>query len=247
MEAKQLRILCIETLGSFGLVFFSAGLVCINDMTAPQASHHPGIFGMALGQGLILAALLALTAPVTNGYLNPAITLMLWVFNRVETPRAALLIAAQFVGSVLAAVCLFYLFDLTLLKLAHFGAPHVNTLAYPEPGNRTRFTGAVLELLLTFFLVFAILGFAEGDTLKLGIVAGMITTVCRPVRFPVDGRRPQPRSLARPHALRSLPRNERRLGRLTGLPRRPDPRRPRRRVFRLQGLSASAGGKEVSR
>src|SRR2546426_4638134 len=104
MEPKLQRILLTEFLGAFGLVFFSAGLVCVNQLTTSAqdtgtsalAQHQLGVFGVALGQGLILAALLALTAPVTGGFLNPAITLMLWVFNRVETPRAAGLIVVQF-------------------------------------------------------------------------------------------------------------------------------------------------------
>jgi aquaporin TIP len=186
MDTKLRGMVFIELVGSFGLVFFSAGLVCISQMTLPegqtgtalQTLQQPGVFGVALGQGLILAALLALTAPITGGYLNPAFTLMLWVFNRVETPRAAWLIGAQFLGSVLAAVCLVGIFDISLLKSAQFGAPHVNVQAYPTPGQATLFTGTILELLLTFFLVFAIFGLADGDTLKLGIVAGMIATVC---------------------------------------------------------------------
>src|SRR5205807_754120 len=137
----------------FGLVLFSAGLVCVQGLAA-QSESQPGVFGVALVQGLILAALLALTAPVTGGYLNPAITLALWVFNKVETPRAAWLIGAQFAGSLVAAACLYYIFDLALLKEAHFGAPHMNLRAYQDLGQQTRVTGAVLELLLTFFLVF---------------------------------------------------------------------------------------------
>jgi aquaporin Z len=186
MDTKLQRIVFIELVGAFGLVLFSAGLVCISQMTMPegqlgtsvQTLAQPGVLGVALGQGLIVAALLALTAPITGGYLNPAITLMLWVFNRVETPRAAWLIGAQFLGSLLAAACLYFIFDGALLRAAQFGAPHVNAQAYPTPGQATLFTGALLELLLTFFLVFAIFGLADGDALRLGIVAGMIVTVC---------------------------------------------------------------------
>lgn len=195
MDAKQLRLVSIEMIGTFGLVLFSAGLVCISQMAipegstpaAPQTLLQPGLFGIALGQGLILAALLALTAPITGGYLNPAITLMQWVFNRVETPRAAWLIGAQFLGSVLAAGCLYLIFDLSLLRLAQFGAPHVNTQAYPPAGQATQFTGALLEMLLTFFLVVAIFALADGDVLKLGLVAGMIATVCALFGFPLTG------------------------------------------------------------
>src|SRR5450631_2514844 len=132
MDKKLLRLLVIEMIGTFGLVLFSSGLVCINQMASPLPSHQPGLVGIALGQGLIFAALLALTAPITGGYLNPAITLMLWVFNRVETTRAAWLIAAQFVGSILAGGCLWLIFDPALLQTAEFGAPHVNKLAYPK-------------------------------------------------------------------------------------------------------------------
>jgi aquaporin TIP len=210
MDKKLLRILVIELVGVFGLVLFSSGLVCINQMTSPLPAHQPGLVGIALGQGLIFAALLALTAPITGGYLNPAITLMLWVFNRIETPRAAWLIVAQFVGSILAAGCLYLIFDAALLRSADFGASHVNKLAYPtdakdqddvnqkeakikgkapEVSHQSRqFTGAGVELLLTFFLVFAIFGMTSGnDSLKLGIVAGMIVTACGLFSYPLTG------------------------------------------------------------
>src|ERR1700722_16109440 len=104
MDAKTARITFVELVGAFGLVFFSAGLVCINQTTTPDGAagmspltlHQPGIVGVALGQGLILAALLALTVPISGGYLNPAIALMLWVFGKLETPRVAWLVGAQF-------------------------------------------------------------------------------------------------------------------------------------------------------
>jgi aquaporin TIP len=212
MEKKLQRIVFIELVGVFGLVLFSAGLVCVSQMTvpeghtgaAPQTLQQPGVLGIALGQGLILAALLALTAPVTGGYLNPAVTVMLWVFNRVETPRAAWLIGAQLLGSVLAAVCLFFTFKITLLQDARFGAPHVNVLAYPDPGQRALFTGVVLELLLTFFLVVAIFGLTEGEALKLGMVAGMIATVCTLFGLSLTGAALNPARWLGPTLLESL-------------------------------------------
>jgi glycerol uptake facilitator-like aquaporin len=186
MDRRLQRVVFIELVGVFGLVLFSAGLVCVSQMTipegnrgaAPQTLQQPGVLGIALGQGLILAALLALTAPITGGYLNPAVTLMLWVFNRLATPRAAWLMAAQFLGSILAAVCLYFVFDQNLLREAHVGAPHINHLAYRATGQMMQFTGAALELLLTFFLVSAIFGLTDGEALHLGMVAGMIATVC---------------------------------------------------------------------
>jgi aquaporin TIP len=196
METKLSRAAFIELVGTFGLVFFSAGLVCINQTTAPAGqdaalapltSHQPGVFGVALGQGLILAALLALTVPVSGGYLNPAVTLMLWVFNRIETNRAAWLIGAQFLGAVLAAICLRLVFVTNILQAAHFGAPHVNPLAYQTVSQLTYITGAIIELVLTFFLVIAIFGMAGNDSLKLGLVTGMIMTACVLFGLPLTG------------------------------------------------------------
>lgn len=195
METRLPRVFVIELVGAFGLVLFSAGLQCINQMTQPAGlsgitpltGHQPGIVGVALGQGLMLAALLALTAPVTGGYLNPAIALMLWVFGRLPTPRASALIGAQFLGGVLAAICLRFVFEIDLLQAAHFGAPHVNALAYQPIAPPTLLTGALIELLLTFFLVVAIFGLSGSDTLKLGLVAGMIATACALLGFALTG------------------------------------------------------------
>ena len=212
MESKSARAVLVELVGVFGLIFFSSGLVCINQMTAPLGetgasaltTHQPGIVGAALGQGLILAALLALTVPISGGYLNPAITLMLWVFKRIETPRAAGLIGAQFAGSILAAVCLYFVFDLSLLRSAHFGAPHLNSLAYRVIDQQTVATGVAIELLLTFFLVSAIFGLAGGETLKLGLVAGMIATACTLFGFALTGAAMNPARWLGPTLLESL-------------------------------------------
>ncbi len=195
MPTSLPRLFFLELIGAFGLAFFSAGLVCINQTTTPDGqtgpalltSHQPGVFGVALGQGLILAALLALTAPITGGYLNPAIVLMLWVLGKIETRKAIGLVVAQFAGGIIAAICLQFLFTSAVLQGAHFGAPHVNLLAYPRIERPTLVTGAVIELVLTFFLVFAIFALAGGDALKLGLVAGMIATACTLFAFPLTG------------------------------------------------------------
>src|SRR5688500_2045439 len=96
MDPKLTRAFVIELIGTFGLVLFSSGLVCVSQTTTPEGQtgaalmtqHQIGVFGIALGQGLILAAMLALTVPLTGGYLNPAITIMLWVLGRMETKQA---------------------------------------------------------------------------------------------------------------------------------------------------------------
>jgi len=135
-------------------------VVCVNQLTtpnpgeagvAPLTLHQSGLFGIALTQGLILAVLLALTVPVSGGYLNPAVTVMLWAFGRMDSARAGVLLAAQLLGSVLAASCLRLVFNLDILQTARFGTPHVNPLAYPFLSQQIVLAGSGIEVVLTFF------------------------------------------------------------------------------------------------
>lgn len=195
MEPKLSRVFVIELIGTFGLVLFCAGLACANQTATPEGqtapllltAQQPGAFGVALGQGLILAALLALTAPVTGGYLNPAIVIMLWVMGRIDQRRAAVLGIAQIAGSLLAALALQAIFVDSILQAAHFGAPHVSPLSYRPPTEGTLVGAGLVELILTFFLVFAIFALATGDTLRLALVAGMIATACTLFGYPLTG------------------------------------------------------------
>ena len=136
MDKTLGRAYLIELVGTFALVYFGAGIVCVNHMTLPTKAapvqitynesagkepltmygHQPGLVGIALGQGLVLVVLLAVTLPLSGGYLNPAITLMLWVFNRLDNKRTSWFIGAQMLGGVLAGLCLRYTFSETLLS-----------------------------------------------------------------------------------------------------------------------------------
>jgi aquaporin Z len=179
MDRSLARAYVIELLGTFALVFFGAGVVCVNQLTAPPHtaagaaalhSQQPGVVGMALAQGLILAVALAATLHRSGGYLNPAITIMLWVFNRLGTLRAVWLIGAQLLGAVLAGYCLTRAFDVAVLRDARLGTPHLNLPAYAggaadaslRLGWDSVASGTGIELALTFFLVFAIFGTTLG-------------------------------------------------------------------------------------
>ncbi len=163
------RAYLVELIGTFGLVYVSAGVVCMNCLPVPSDLplgstplnlYQSGLVGIALAQGLIFAVLLSLTVPVTGGYLNPAISVMLWAFNRLDTRRASWLIGAQLVGAFLAGTVLRFTFDRDLLKAAHFGTPHVNALGFAALNQAALYQCTGMELVLTFFLVFAIFGAA---------------------------------------------------------------------------------------
>ncbi len=161
MDRDLVRAYAAELIGTFALVFLGAGTVCVNSMTdVPQM--RPGLVGIALANGLILAAGLAITVPISGGYLNPAVTLMLWCFNQLTTARMAWYVGGQVLGAVLAGLCLYFLFDLRVLQDSHVGTPHLNLEAFglkdQGPTMPAVVTGTGIELVLTFFLVFAIFG-----------------------------------------------------------------------------------------
>jgi aquaporin Z len=196
MDRSLLRAYFAELVGTFGLVFFGAGVVCVNYMTTPSgqpplALHgfQPGLVGIALAQGLILTVVLSATVPVSGGYLNPAVALMLWVFNRLDSARAVWLIGAQLLGSVLAALCLRYTFDAAVLVPARLGGPHLNPEVFYRDATAiprgALVTGTGVEFVLTFFVVFAIFGvMLDGPCPRL---AGLAWTAGILVGFPLTG------------------------------------------------------------
>jgi aquaporin Z len=246
MKQPLWRAYLVELLGTFALVLFAAGVVCINQLTVPEGQNagqtplfrdQPGLVGIALAQGFAFAVLLVLTMQISGGYLNPALTIMLWVFGRMPTVRAAWLIGAQLFGGVLAGLVLWQTFDVDnpqapapstasftstatvdkspatigVLRGARMGAPHLNPLVYgSNPDWRRLTSGALIEFILTFFLVFAIFGtirsraqwrqmdenVAAGERGKAwraldarftALVAGLALTACVLFGYPLTG------------------------------------------------------------
>lgn len=165
MRSDLVRAYFFELLGTFTLVFFSAGIVFVHYLNLPidraaestyLIGFQPGLVGIALCRGLILALALMITVPLSGGCLNPAITLALALFGKLDIVRATWLMGAQFVGAVLAGLCLRFTFASEVLEQARFATPHLTTyLGYPDFQTSHVFTALGLELLLTFFLALA--------------------------------------------------------------------------------------------
>jgi glycerol uptake facilitator-like aquaporin len=187
----------VELLGSFGFVFVVAGVVCVNQVAQPAETlsagqahlfaHQPGLVGIALAQGLMLAALLSVTLWVSPGCLNPAIVLMNWVMGRLATARMAALLAAELIGGVLAGACLRYSFTEEVLRSAHLGTPHWSTLAYGPMTRTGLVTGTLIELGLTFFLVLAILCALRDGPRTAAWTGGVALAALTLIGFPLTG------------------------------------------------------------
>jgi glycerol uptake facilitator-like aquaporin len=154
---ERWRCYLAELLGTFVLVFFGAGAVCAYFL--PEGGR-PEVAGVAMAEGFTLAVLLTATLPVSEGCLNPALTLMLWVFKRLDGRRTAGLIVAQLLGAALAGLALRLLFSTDVLAEAHLGVPYLRQrppVDSPVTLNLL-LTGFTVEVVLTTLLACAVFG-----------------------------------------------------------------------------------------
>ena len=201
MNQPLWKVYITELLGTFALVFFSSAIICTDQMTAISASpaqdpvvgHQPGLLGIALVQGLILIVVWVITVPISGGFVNPAITLMLGVFHKLPMIRVVWLIWAQIVGAVLAGISLRLTFSDPILESCHYGMPHLSPLAFPGTVSwRTLCSGMVWELCVTFLLVLAYLRVSLSDETKTtqltaASLAGMTLTAVTLVGYALSG------------------------------------------------------------
>jgi glycerol uptake facilitator-like aquaporin len=152
MDTK-LRMCLAELIGTFFLVLIGAGTVCASALTSPPLS----VTAPALAEGFTYAAVLTATFYISTGCLNPAITIMLWVFKRLDNARAGWLILMQLLGAVLAGLVLRVMFRTDVLAETHTGAPFLKAFN-PQGGPlemRQLVSGMAFELFLTCLVTLA--------------------------------------------------------------------------------------------
>jgi len=150
-----MRKLAAEALGTFALVFAGTGAIVINDVSGGTVTH----VGIALTFGLIVLAMIYAVGDVSGAHLNPAVTLGFFAARRFEGRWVAPYIASQCAGAMLAS------FTLRLMFPTHA------TLGATLPAGDA-IQSFVLELILTFLLMFVILSVSTGSKEK-GILAGV--------------------------------------------------------------------------
>src|SRR5262245_22740169 len=124
VEPMTLRAYLIELAGTFLLVFFTAATVCAAHLVAAKGDFPVGLVAIAVAQGCALAVLLFATARVSEGCLNPAVTIGLWVTRRFDGGRAFALVVVQLVGAAFAGGLILALFDQNTLHASYAGTPH---------------------------------------------------------------------------------------------------------------------------
>jgi MIP family channel proteins len=151
MTPRLTAVLVAEALGTF--LFFFVGIGAVVTTGWIQGADTGGLVTIALAHGLALAVLVSALGPISGGHFNPAVTFAVWIAGRIEGVRAALYLAAQLVGAVLAGLAVRAVFNEAATEPVALGTPAVI--------EGTGVVQAVLiEAILTMLLVVAVFGTA---------------------------------------------------------------------------------------
>ncbi len=159
MLTDALRRGAAEFIGTFALVFIGAGAVL-----AAGPTGEPGVVGIALAHGLVIAVMVSAVGHISGGHFNPAITLGFLVTGRLAPLLALIYWVAQFVGAIGAAGLLRWIFDDA--TEGSLGTPVLNPSIQPE-------AGLLIEAILTFFLVWVVFATAADPRGTFKSIAGL--------------------------------------------------------------------------
>ncbi len=170
MNDDMLRRGVAEFIGTFTLIFIGGGAGIAVNHYGPTHPTAANLVAVALANGLAIGIMVTNLGHISGGHFNPAITLGFLTSRRITTPLAGLYWGAQLLGAAAAA---FILRGLT-------SALAVRNHATPIPAT-TDGKAVVFELILTFFLVWAVWATAvdPGGAFKMiaGLAIGLTITM----------------------------------------------------------------------
>jgi MIP family channel proteins len=158
MEYALSRRAVAEFVGTFTLIFIGggAGIVAGGDIVA-----------VGLANGLAIGIMVSNLGHISGGHFNPAITLGFVATRRIAAPLAVVYWVAQFAGAVAAAALLRVFFPDRLMEGA---VPHLASISSFSFGAGK---GMLVELILTFFLVWAVFATAVDPRGAFKAIAGL--------------------------------------------------------------------------
>ena len=223
MQSSDCRpdALLAEVVGTLALVFAATGSIMVNDMSGGVVTD----IGVAAAPGRVVAAMIYAVGDISAAHVNLAVTMGFLSVGCLPARLVVPYIASQMVGAVLAS------FALWLLMPEHRGLMGAHVPAIPAAPS------VAMEVILTFFLMFVILGVRlpergpGADRINrqpsCGLVVDGVVALAILVRRPHQRRLHEPGALPGPGPVR---------GRAAAVPvdlrhragRRRPPRRPQR-------------------
>lgn len=176
MDTAHIKKYIAEAIGTCILTFIGAGAAMANAFSGGAL----GVGGIALAFGFAALVVIYTFGSISGAHINPAVTLSFFILKKMDGAEAIRYIASQLVGATAAGLILSWTFgSLTTISNA------VTTLRF----GLSPLQGILIEALLTFFLVSAVLAFAReraskplyggiaiGTVIAMDILAGGVFT-----------------------------------------------------------------------
>ena len=173
-----------EFIGTFWLVLGGCGSAVIS-AAFPEVGI--GLLGVSLAFGLTVVTMAFAIGHISGCHLNPAVTFGLWAGGRFDAKDIPLYVISQTLGAIAAAFTLYVIatgkadYSLAANGLA------ANGVGEGSPGGYAMMTGFLVELLLTFFFLFVIMGATDAKALAgfaplaIGLMLALIHLISIPV------------------------------------------------------------------
>lgn len=175
------RATVAEFIATLLFIFLGAGTVVVTGGVMNEGLTSARLVAIALAHGLAIALLVAATAKISGGHINPAVTFGALVTGKIDIAKAVMYVVAQLVGAIVGAL---------LLKGVIPAAAQGNLGAHGLGAGVSAGGGLLAEIVLTFALVFVVFATAM-DPKGLGHLApaaiGLTVLVDHLLGVPVTG------------------------------------------------------------
>lgn len=146
-----------ETIGTFAMIFCGCGAMTVNEITNNSITH----VGVAITWGLIVMAMIYAFGELSGAHFNPAVTIAFAFAKKFAWNKVPKYILAQAIGAIFAVFLLWFLF------------PESQFLGETTPASGfPPYKAAILEFILTFFLMVVIINVSTGSK-EIGTMAAV--------------------------------------------------------------------------
>jgi MIP family channel proteins len=180
LSGNNLRGFAAELIATFTFIFMGVGAIGVvlgAGFTLVSPTDNAGLVIIALGHGLGIFLGVVVIGRITGAHMNPAITIAAIISGNTGLVRGFSFILGQLIGSSFAI----YLLGVFVWSIPNLG---VQTLSTPT-GD-----GLVIEVILTFFLVFTVFATMidkRGNAALAPLAIGVVIFVDHLIAVPLTG------------------------------------------------------------
>ena len=147
----SIRAYLAEFLGTMFFVLIGTSAVIVSGLLGGGIE---ALIAIAIAHGLAIAIMVYMTAKISGGHINPAVTFAMIVTQRMKPAKGFIYIVAQVTGGIMATALLYLALQNDFGNLTNFGAHGISEAVAGEGG------ALLIEILITAVLVMVIFAVA---------------------------------------------------------------------------------------